>query len=149
MSFFHTGPSGPPGPIGPPGPPGTVGKVAFSVRLGSCVPNNGAPVTFRDVIYNGQNSYNTNTGIFTCTVPGVYEFEFHCTIYQNNANMDLQLNGRSIVHSFTSRQNGFISASGNVYIKLVRGDSVWVVANEGANSINRDSIFSGHLLFTE
>lgn len=119
------------------------------MRLGSSTPRNGNAAIFNDVVYNGQNSYNINTGTFTCNVPGVYEFEFHCTINQNNANVDLQLNGRSIVHSFTTKQNGFILASGNVYVKLVKGDSVILVANEGGPAMTRDSIFSGHLLFTE
>ncbi|XP_029018196.1 eosinophil peroxidase-like [Betta splendens] len=143
------GPRGLSGPAGPAGPPGPVGKVAFSVQLGSSTPRNGAPINFNNVIYNGQKSYSTSTGRFTCSVPGVYEFEFHCTINRNNGNMDLYRNGRSILHSYTSQQNGYISASGNVYIRLERGDQVWLVANEGASGLTRDSTLSGELLFIE
>ncbi|KAK2837242.1 hypothetical protein Q5P01_014454 [Channa striata] len=145
------GPSGPPGPVGPPGPPGTVAKAAFSVSLGNSAKScrNGLPITFTDVVYNGQNSYNTDTGIFTCNVTGVYEFNFHCTLFQSNANVDLLRNGRPILHSFTTRQNGYISASGNINIRLNRGDRVWLVANEGGNTMTSDSTFSAHLLFVE
>ncbi|KAK2837241.1 hypothetical protein Q5P01_014453 [Channa striata] len=143
------GARGPPGPVGPPGPPGTVAKAAFSVRLGSSPRRNGLPITFNDVVYNGQNSYNINTGIFTCNIAGVYEFTFYCTLFQSNANVDLLRNGRPALHSFTTRQNGFISASGNINIRLNRGDRVWLVANEGGNTMTSDSTFSGHLLFTE
>ncbi|XP_028269796.1 eosinophil peroxidase-like isoform X2 [Parambassis ranga] len=143
------GPPGPPGPRGPPGPPGNSVNVAFSVRLGNNNPNAGTPIVFSDVIYNGQNSYDTKTGFFTCQEPGVYEFEFHGTIYENAASVDMLRNGKLILHSFTTRQSGFFTTSGSIYIRLERGDKVWLVANHGGNGLTRDSLFSGHLLFTE
>ncbi|XP_061585165.1 eosinophil peroxidase-like [Cololabis saira] len=144
-----TGPAGPRGPRGPPGPPGNADKVAFSVRLGNNFPKAGTPIPFHDVIYNGQNSYNPKTGFFTCEIAGVYEFEFHGTIYENAASIDLLRNGHLILHSFTTRQSGYISASGSTFIKLNKGDKVWLVANHGGNGLTTDSFFSGHLLFTE
>ncbi|XP_035999617.1 eosinophil peroxidase-like [Fundulus heteroclitus] len=143
------GPRGLPGPPGPPGPPGTAEKVAFSVRLGNNYPKAGTPIPFHDVIYNGQDSYDTKTGFFTCEHPGVYEFEFHCTIYENAGSVDLLRNGELILHSFTTRQSGYITASGSTFIKLEKGDRVWLVANRGGNGLTSDSFFSGHLLFTE
>ncbi|XP_053180992.1 eosinophil peroxidase-like [Scomber japonicus] len=143
------GPRGPRGLTGPAGPPGSVDKVAFSVRLGNNFPKAGTPIIFRDVIYNGQDSYDIKTGFFICEHPGVYEFQFHCTIYQNAASVDLMRNGYLVLHSFTTRQSGYITASGSTYIKLEKGDKVWLVANHGGNGLTRDSFFSGHLLFTE
>ncbi|XP_022613324.1 eosinophil peroxidase-like [Seriola dumerili] len=128
---------------------GTKENVAFSVRLGNNFPKSGVPITFRDVIYNGQKSYDIMTGIFTCEHPGVYEFQFHCTINKNDASVDLLRNGELIVHSFTTRQDGYITASGNTYVKLQKGDKVWLMANHGSNGLTKDSFFSGHLLFTE
>uniref|UniRef100_A0A3B4YEY2 C1q domain-containing protein n=1 Tax=Seriola lalandi dorsalis TaxID=1841481 RepID=A0A3B4YEY2_SERLL len=128
---------------------GTKENVAFSVRLGNNFPKSGVPITFRDVIYNGQKSYDIMTGIFTCEHPGVYEFQFHCMINKNDASVDLLRNGELIVHSFTTRQNGYITASGNTYVKLQKGDKVWLMANHGSNGLTKDSFFSGHLLFTE
>ncbi|KAM9858320.1 eosinophil peroxidase-like [Aulostomus maculatus] len=144
-----SGLAGPRGPPGPPGPPGPVAKVAFSVRLGNNFPSAGIPIAFREVIYNGQNSYNIKNGLFTCEIPGVYEFQFHCTIYEHAASVDLLRNGVLILHSFTTRQSGYITASGNTYIRLAKGDKVWLIANHGGNGLTRDSYFSGHLLFTE
>lgn len=149
MRYLHTGPKGEQGPPGPQGPPGVAEKVAFSVHLGKDNPKVGGPIIFHDVIYNGQNSYDINTGYFTCEHPGVYEFEFHCTIYQNAASIDLIRNGDLILHSFTTRQSGYITASGSTYIKLEKGDKVWLVANKEGNGLTKDSYFSGHLLFTE
>uniref|UniRef100_A0A8C9Y096 C1q domain-containing protein n=1 Tax=Sander lucioperca TaxID=283035 RepID=A0A8C9Y096_SANLU len=140
---------GPNGPPGPPGPPGTVEKVAFSVRLGNNYPETGVPMIFREVIYNGQNSYDIRTGYFTCEYPGVYEFQFHGIIFNNAGSVDLMRNGERILHSFTTQQSGYITASGSTYIKLEKGDSVYLVANHGGNGLTRDSFFSGHLLFTE
>ncbi|KAM8887395.1 eosinophil peroxidase-like isoform 1-T4 [Spinachia spinachia] len=146
------GPSGPTGsnePPGPPGPPGSVYKVAFSVRLGNNSPKPGKPLVFRDVIYNGQNSYDTSTGIFTCVQPGVYEFQFLCPMRDVKGSVDLIRNTELILHSFTTVQSGIITASGNAYVKLVQGDRVYLVANHGGNSLTSDSYFSGQLLFTE
>ncbi|XP_037536327.1 eosinophil peroxidase [Nematolebias whitei] len=142
-------PPGPPGPQVPPGPPGMEEKVAFSVRLGSDFPEAVSPISFKDVIYNGQNNYNTETGYFTCEHPGVYEFEFHCTIHQEAASIDLLHNGKLILHSFTTKQSGYVTASGSTFVKLEKRDRVWLVAKDGANGLTSDSFFSGHLLFTE
>lgn len=147
--FFHTGPRGPRGLTGPPGPPGNVEKVAFTVRLGNNFPTAGTPILFREEIYNEQKCYDIRTGYFTCEHPGVYEFEFHCTINQISASVDLMRNGVLILHSYTTRQTGYITASGSSYIRLEKGDKVWLVANHGANGLTSDSYFSGHLLFTE
>lgn len=147
--FFHTGPRGPRGIQGPPGPPGTVERVAFSVRLGNNFPESDETIKFRDVLVNEQNAYNIKTGIFTCKHPGTYEFSFFATVNQNSASLDLMRNGDRILHSFTTRQNGFITASGTVYVKLVRGDKVWLIATEGHNGLTSESIFSGHLMYGE
>lgn len=119
------------------------------MKLGNNFPKAGTPIAFREEIYNGQNSYDIKTGYFTCEHPGVYEFEFHCTINQISASVDLMRNGVLILHSYTTRQTGYITASGSTYIRLEKGDKVWLVANHGANGLTSDSYFLGHLLFTE
>ncbi|XP_062235980.1 eosinophil peroxidase-like [Platichthys flesus] len=129
--------------------PQIANNVAFSVRLGNNFPETGMPIPFQEVIYNGQNSYDVSTGYFTCEQPGVYEFQFHCTIFSRAASLDLMRNGELIVHSFTTRQNNHITASGNAYLKLVKGDKVYLLANHDGNGLTSDSFFSGHLLFTE
>ncbi|XP_076587958.1 eosinophil peroxidase-like isoform X2 [Chaetodon auriga] len=135
--------------IDPTGSSGTEEKVAFSVRLSNSFPKGGVPIIFNYVLYNGQNSYDTRTGYFTCEHPGVYEFQFYCTVNQVDASVDLVHNGEVIVHSFTTEQNGFVTASGSAYIKLVKGDRVWLLTKQGRNGLTKDSFFSGHLLFTE
>ncbi|XP_056273934.1 eosinophil peroxidase-like [Pseudoliparis swirei] len=147
------GPRGPSGPPGPPGPPGTVAKLAFSVRLGNDNPKTAGAIRFLDVLYNGQNSYNTKTGMFTCPQTGVYEFQFHCPIREKKANknpgMDLMCNKYMVLHSFNTLQGSSIIASGNMYIKLDTGDYVYLVPSNGGNGMTKDCLFLGHLLFTE
>ncbi|XP_049434863.1 eosinophil peroxidase-like [Epinephelus fuscoguttatus] len=143
------GPPGPMGPRGPPGPPSSVANVAFTVRLGSNYPSSGGPIVFHEPIYNEQHSYNIWTGYFTCEHPGVYEFSFHCTIYNRDAVVDLKRNAELILHSFTTRQNGYVTASGSTYIKLKMGDRVFLETSQGSNGLTRDSYFSGHLLYND
>ncbi|KAJ8286119.1 hypothetical protein GJAV_G00034760, partial [Gymnothorax javanicus] len=76
------GQPGPPGPAGPPGPPGPPGsgtsqQSAFAVRLGRNNPDPDTRIIFREPIYNEQGHYSTETGIFTCAVAGVHQFDFH------------------------------------------------------------------------
>lgn len=143
------GPVGPRGPPGPPGPSATNRLVAFSVELGNNFPMSGHPIAFRRVIYNEQNSYNVDTGYFTCEYPGVYEFQFHCTIGQVDGVVDLMRNGDRLLHSYTTRQQGTTIASGQVYTKLARGDRVYLVTETTRNGLMEHSTFSGKLLFEE
>ncbi|XP_071379246.1 eosinophil peroxidase-like isoform X1 [Centroberyx affinis] len=142
------GPRGPRGLPGPAGPPGTGPSVAFAVRLGNNFPKAGEAIRFREVIYNGQNSYDIKTGLFTCEEPGLYEFTFHCTIYQNAGSLDLRRNGEVVLHSYTTHQKGYITATGGTYLQLNKGDTVSLVANHGGNGLTKDSYMSGHLIFT-
>ncbi|KAJ8385975.1 hypothetical protein AAFF_G00177960 [Aldrovandia affinis] len=146
------GPPGPPGPqgvAGPPGPPGNaiIQHSAFAVRLGYNFPSPNQKIIFREPLYNAQNHYSISTGMFTCVVPGVYQFDFHVTIYQNVGNIDLRRNGELVLHSFTTQQNGYVTASGGTILQLKKGDQVWLQANYGGNGVTQDSFFSGHLLF--
>ncbi|XP_074495897.1 eosinophil peroxidase-like [Sebastes fasciatus] len=140
---------GPPGHPGPPGPPGIMVKIAFSVRLGYNAPRPWLPISFHEVIYNGQNCYNTNTGYFTCNHPGVYEFQFHCSIKKKATSLCLMRNNLRILHSVTTKHKGYIIVSGQTYIKLARGDQVYLVSKRGNRGLTKDCVFSGHLLFTE
>ncbi|XP_064163926.1 eosinophil peroxidase-like [Anguilla rostrata] len=146
------GERGPPGMRGPPGPPGPPGpgiqRSAFSVRLGYNNPDPNQVIIFREVLYNGQKHYDNRTGYFTCAVPGVYQFDFFCTLYQNVGNVDLCHNGRVVLHSLSTLQNGYVTSSGGTMVELRRGDRVWLRANYGGNGMTADSYFSGHLLFT-
>ncbi|XP_062399592.1 eosinophil peroxidase-like [Sardina pilchardus] len=142
------GPPGPQGPPGPPGPAGNAARAAFALRLGYNFPHPGKPIAFKDVIYNEQHLYSTQTGVFTCAEAGVYQFDFHCTLYQNVGNVDLRHNDKLVLHSFTTQQNGYVTATGGTILQLKAGDRVYLSANYGGNGLTADSFFSGHILFT-
>ena len=118
------------------------------MRLGYNFPHPGKPIAFKNVIYNGQDLYNTKTGVFTCTQPGVYQFDFHCTLYQNVGNVDLRHNDKLVLHSFTTQQSGYVTATGGTILQLATGDTVYLSANYGGNGLTADSFFSGHILFS-
>ncbi|KAJ8286117.1 hypothetical protein GJAV_G00034740 [Gymnothorax javanicus] len=140
-----TGLQGPPGPAGS----GPTQHSAFAVRLGHSNPTPNTTIVFREVLYNKQKHYSTETGIFTCAVTGAYQIDFHLTIFNNAGSVDLMHNGNLVLHSFTTRQTGFITASGGTILMLNEGDELWLKANFGGNSITEDSFFSGHLIIEE
>ena len=105
------------------------------------------PIVFSGVIYNGQGAYDVKKGFFTCEQPGVYEFQFHCTIHGKSGSIDLKRNNELILHSYTTKQSGYLTASGSTLLSLEKGDKVYLVANGGGNGLNKDSYFSGHMLF--
>ncbi|KAG5834791.1 hypothetical protein ANANG_G00265320 [Anguilla anguilla] len=96
-------------------------RSAFSVRLGYNNPDPNQVIIFREVLYNGQKHYDNRTGYFTCAVPGVYQFDFFCTLYQNVGNVDLCHNGRVLLHSLSTLQNGYVTSSGGTMVELRRG----------------------------
>ncbi|XP_074526454.1 eosinophil peroxidase-like isoform X2 [Halichoeres trimaculatus] len=143
------GPPGPPGPRGPPGPPGSSTNVAFSVQLGNDSPNSQYILKFAKVLYNGQNSYDVSTGFFTCPVSGVYEFSFQCVSNRAAAKVDLMRNDEKVLHSFSTFQNGYSLAVGEAFLRLEKGDKVWLATPEGTRGMSGGSTLSGRLLFIE
>lgn len=117
------------------------------MRLGKNYPTADKPLVFRDVIYNGQDAYDVKTGRFVCEVPGVYEFSFHCTIHGKSGNVNLLRNEELVLHSYTTKQSGYISASGSTLIELKKGDEVYLIAKLDGNGLSAHSYFSGHLVF--
>ncbi|MBN3296929.1 PERE peroxidase, partial [Amia calva] len=139
---------GPRGERGPPGLATNLPKSAFSTRLGYSNPPPDRPIVFRETIYNGQNHYDNQTGVFTCVLPGVYEFNFSCRLYRNLGNIELKKNGVNVGHSISSYSGGYISATGSSMVPLEQGDQVWLQSSSGGNTLTAESFFSGHLIFS-
>ncbi|XP_057177526.1 eosinophil peroxidase isoform X2 [Triplophysa rosa] len=144
------GEQGPQGVAGPPGPPGphiniTGQQSAFFALLGS-IPPTSKVVVFTQPFYNGQNHYDPRTGVFLCSVPGVYQFQFSCRGTPSLAVVTLMKNHVVQIQSETVSVNKQILAEGLAILRLDKGDSVWVEALQGASRISRSSYFSGHIL---
>lgn len=137
---------------GPPGPPAvsinaTQPQSAFSIRLGEYNPSSEKIIHFRQVIYNEQNHYNMQTGLFTCVIPGVYQFSFLCTSFTGAGSVDLWRNKQLVLHGLKEYQGGHRLSSGDTVLRLEKGDKVWLEASDGTSGLSTKSFFSGHLLF--
>ncbi|XP_062372124.1 myeloperoxidase-like isoform X2 [Sardina pilchardus] len=153
------GPAGPQGLRGPPGPPGPPmhpsgsssqqPRSAFSVSLGRPMPFTSRVLRFTRDTYNGQGHYSTQTGKFTCQVPGVYQFEVFCKAFWKVASVVLKRNGEVIMTALPSPvDRRRINFTGDTVVQLGLGDQVWLEASRGGSGLNPESFFTGHILFT-
>ncbi|XP_056259507.1 eosinophil peroxidase isoform X1 [Seriola aureovittata] len=157
---WHRGPPGPPGPpgqrgpVGPPGPQGppeadvNATQSAFSVILGKYRSSSKKIIHFHQVIYNKQNHYSTQTGLFTCVIPGVYQFSFVCTTVNGGGSVDLWHNNKLAMYSVKVYQRGQRTSSGDTMLRLEKGDQVYLRASKGTYGLSTKSFFFGHLLFS-
>lgn len=104
-------------------------------------------IHFRHIVYNEQNHYSAETGMFTCAIPGVYQFSFVFMAYSGAGSMDLHCNDKVVLHSYPIYQGGRLLASGETVLQLQLGDKVWVEARDGISGLSTKSHFSGHLVF--
>ncbi|XP_064418454.1 adiponectin [Latimeria chalumnae] len=159
------GAAGPEGPRGFPGIPGLKGdkgesaflyRSAFSVGLTSRGPPPNVPIKFTKIFYNEQNHYDVTTGKFRCSIPGVYYFSYHLTVYLKDVKVSLYKSDKTVMFTFDQFQNNNVDqASGSVLIPLDAGDEVWlqVYGEETFNGIYadnlNDSTFTGFLLYPD
>uniref|UniRef100_A0AAV2J0G6 C1q domain-containing protein n=1 Tax=Knipowitschia caucasica TaxID=637954 RepID=A0AAV2J0G6_KNICA len=153
------GDSGQKGERGQPGECAVAPKSAFSVRLSESLSlplSAAASVRFDKVSLNEQNDYNTETGRFTCKVPGVYYFVVHATVYRSSLQFDLMKNGHAVASYFQFYGNWPkpVSLTGGSLVHLVPEDQVWVQMALGDynglyTSPKTDSTFSGFLVYSD
>lgn len=136
---------------GPPGPPAslinsTQPQSAFSVVLGK---NRSSEKTlhFFNIVYNKQHHYDPHSGLFTCIIPGVYQFSFLCISYISRTTVNLCHNDTVVLHSFKAFVGRYL-LTGNVVLKLETGDTVKLESSRGSAGLSSRSFFTGHLLFT-
>ncbi|KAF7243195.1 Adiponectin [Varanus komodoensis] len=156
------GPQGAPGLNGIPGLKGEKGeggsiyRSAFSVGLTTRVPFPNVPIKFTKIFYNEQNHYDVTTGKFRCSIPGVYYFSYHLTVYVSDVKVSLYKKDKAVIITYDQYQtNDVDQASGSVLLHLEIGDEVWLqVYGEGENNgiyadnVN-DSTFMGFLLYVD
>ncbi|KAK9534331.1 hypothetical protein VZT92_009401 [Zoarces viviparus] len=161
------GASGPAGPPGVPGPPGEVafekgmgmGEImvkspmsAFTASLITPYPADGTPIKFDQIVYNAENHYDPETGIFTCQIPGVYYFSYSIHVNGANALVALYKNGQPVMFTYDEYSKGFLDQmSGSAVLLLDEQDTVYVqIPDEEANGVfaaeNVHCSFSGFLI---
>ncbi|XP_035864674.1 complement C1q-like protein 4 isoform X1 [Sander lucioperca] len=138
-----------------------VRQVAFSASLVVADPKTTGPfptdttLIFKHVVTNIGNAYNSNTGMFTAPVRGVYHFEWSVAAKGDNSHGSgawLVKNTQNVFMAYEYEAYGFMSSSKAVALLLEVGDVVFVrLVAEGSNVAYDDkshhTTFSGHLLF--
>uniref|UniRef100_A0A670YFG2 C1q domain-containing protein n=1 Tax=Pseudonaja textilis TaxID=8673 RepID=A0A670YFG2_PSETE len=148
------GPIGPKGHVGPKGEIGVIARSAFSVGLTAKFPPLNVPIKFDKVLYNSFDHYSTETGVFTCQIPGVYYFTYHITVFSRNMRVALVKNEHRMLHTADMYQGAEDQASGGIVLELQKGDRIWLqtYGGETFNGLfadpDDDTVFSGFLLFS-
>nr|XP_023651854.1 eosinophil peroxidase-like [Paramormyrops kingsleyae] len=129
-------------------PTNTTKAFDFSLRLGLVRPGpDGQVIVFREPTDGRLQPYNTQTGRFTCRVPGLYQFHFNCILLDSEKDVRLMRNTEPQATSVIARQDSYLTASGGAVLLLKRGDRVWLQGSRGGGGLAADSLFTGRLLF--
>ncbi|XP_041697485.1 adiponectin [Coregonus clupeaformis] len=159
------GDNGAPGPRGFPGNPGLKGAQgesalsyhsSFSVGLTDPVPATNVPIRFNKFFHNEQHHYDDVSGKFHCSLPGVYFFTYHLTVYTKDARVSLFKNDKPVMFTYDQYHEGNVDqASGALILRLQSGDEVWlqIYGDEEFGGVyadnTNDSTFSGFLLYPD
>lgn len=136
-------------------------KVAFSASLSESLSRGyygpsaeATTLVYKHAFINIGNAYNTNTGIFTAPVKGVYFFIFVVFNYDKEATAVRLLKNNSFVVAASDNPPGQDSEDttcNSVSLLLERGDRIHLQLAEKRRIYTdywKRNTFSGHLLFT-
>lgn len=126
---------------------------AFTAQLTNPFPPVGSPVVFDKLLYNGHQDYNPQTGVFSCTIPGIYYFAYHVHCKGANVWVALVKNNEPVMYTYDEYKKGSLDqASGSAVLPLQQGDTVHVqLPSDQAAGLYAGqyvhSSFSGYLLY--
>ncbi|XP_031435094.2 complement C1q-like protein 2 [Clupea harengus] len=117
--------------------------------------NTAVPLVYKHIFTNIGNAYNSNTGVFTAPVRGVYHFYF-ALHSQGHASfpsvISLHKNGELVVTAWSHQPTYNVNHSNGASLLLEVGDVVNLVLKDNSSVFDnlhvRHTTFSGHLLFT-
>lgn len=147
-----TGPKGNQGEMGMPGMPGPCSPAvqsAFSAALTASYPAPNRPVAFKRVIYNQNQNYNPENGVYTAPVNGTYVFSYNLQVSVRTLKVGLFHNFEPVIKTTTPIEMN--TASQQVVLGLSQGDWVWVQVRDTTTNgmftgTEASSTFSGFLL---
>ncbi|XP_062587135.1 uncharacterized protein LOC134248757 [Saccostrea cucullata] len=127
-------------------------EVAFSVGL-SHNEHSSSKIVFNVVFLNQQNSYSTNTGIFTAPVAGIYAFHYHALAQRALSEwVELYHNKMYVNSLYAHAAGGYGPGSNSAVLELDVGDTVYLTMQNhgsylyGGSDNNIYCTFSGYLL---
>ncbi|XP_043915701.1 C1q-related factor-like [Protopterus annectens] len=129
-------------------------RIAFHACIeGDKTPPEMATIMYDHVLVNYGNGYNKQTGMFTCTIPGVYIFNYSLLPKTHSTDTVLWLikNGDKMnyIHSISTAGNAQ-TASLNAVLHLSAGEALWVQLEKGQPWTGDNSLcFQGYQLFSD
>lgn len=163
----EVGTAGRPGNKGQPGPNGeNIGHgsnplqqthSAFSaIRTDTSYPPYNQKVTYQTTVVNNPGHFDAGTGLFTCKIPGVYYFSFHCAA---KVSICLHIASDALTSKLgfcDNNRNLEQAMSGGVVLELALNQTVWLesfkdkqTANDARDIREKKIIFNGFLLFAD
>ncbi|XP_077863114.1 uncharacterized protein LOC144345897 [Saccoglossus kowalevskii] len=112
-------------------------RVYFSAfRSETLLGSNRGPqnIVFSDAKMNYGESFDTNTGLFTCTVPGIYYFSFTIRSYEGKGiGVLLMQNDERVVAMITDSSDRKVMQTQSVVLALNHGDQIWLLLGPSDN----------------
>ncbi|XP_022088318.1 collagen alpha-1(X) chain-like [Acanthaster planci] len=133
-----------------PSPPSVVAFSAY--RTSGVAGNEGDAVIFDNIETNLGDGYSSQSGVFTCSVPGAYFLTISCLSFRVGVRLNVRLkkNGEVIFSLYDSHSGYHHQASNSAVLVLASGDRVWIEFGgdrSGIHSdVNRKAYFSGFLI---
>nr|CBX41736.1 putative C1q domain containing protein MgC1q87 [Mytilus galloprovincialis] len=107
------------------------------------------PIKYDNIVTNAGKAYSSTSGIFRAPANGVYSISFSLMGHNTNTIWArLYHNGKEIVRLYTKGETRHEVTSQTVYLKLVKGDEVWVQGTSGKKlwAVEPYNQFSGSLI---
>uniref|UniRef100_A0A8C9U6U5 C1q domain-containing protein n=1 Tax=Scleropages formosus TaxID=113540 RepID=A0A8C9U6U5_SCLFO len=137
------------GEEGLPGPCSPTIQSAFSAALDVNYPMADQPVAFRRVLYNVQNNYNPDMGVYQAPVNGTYVFSYNLAVFGRPLKVGLYANFRPVARSTSLSDN--VGVSQLMVLHLAARDQVWLQVKDFYNGMftaaETSSTFSGYLQY--
>nr|XP_033783073.1 complement C1q tumor necrosis factor-related protein 2 [Geotrypetes seraphini] len=155
------GKKGPKGEKGDSGMPGLCKcgtkrkKSAFSVAATKSYPKERLPIKFDKILMNEGGHYNSTSGKYVCSIPGIYYFTYDITLANKHLAIGLVHNGQYRIKTFDANTGNHDVASGSTILPLKRGDEVWLqIFYSEQNGLFydpywTDSLFTGFLIYPD